>query len=154
MATSMNVRATGPIGTAARIAGGFAAIAIAIWGGLAWWEVALGLVGITLIFTFGHAALAWRFPGALRSVDQIGACLTAAIVTPLLFISYTSDATWLWLGASVLLAAVRGYAGCEVLAISNWLLRREDTVGCLIFTPIDVAEARALGNRTGNSAFE
>jgi hypothetical protein len=29
----------------------------------------------------------------------------------------------------MLLAAARGYAGCEVLAVSNWLLHRDDQVG-------------------------
>ncbi len=43
-------------------------------------------------------------------------------------------------GASMLLAAARGYAGCEVLAISNWLLRRDDQVGCVVFWPIDQLE--------------
>lgn len=41
----------------------------------------------------------------------------------------------------MLLAAVRGYAGCEVLAVSNWLLRRDDQVGCAPFGPIDAVEA-------------
>lgn len=36
--------------------------------------------------------------------------------------SVTSDAALLFYGASMLLAALRGYAGCEVLAVSNWLL--------------------------------
>jgi hypothetical protein len=40
----------------------------------------------------------------------------------------------------MLLAAARGYAGCEVLAISNWLLRRDDQVGCMRFAPIDHVE--------------
>jgi hypothetical protein len=42
----------------------------------------------------------------------------------------------------MLLAALRGYAGCEVLAISNWLLRRDDQVGCLVLSPIDELERR------------
>jgi hypothetical protein len=42
----------------------------------------------------------------------------------------------------MLLAAVRGDAGCEVLAVSNWLLRRDDQIGCLLFWPIDHAERR------------
>ena len=29
-------------------------------------------------------------------------------------------------GASMLLAAALGYAGCEVLAIQNWITRRDD----------------------------
>jgi hypothetical protein len=40
----------------------------------------------------------------------------------------------------MLLAAARGYAGCEVLAISNWLLDRDDQIGCLVFSPIDRLE--------------
>jgi hypothetical protein len=53
---------------------------------------------------------------------------------------FTSDAALLFYGSSMLLAALRGYAGCEVLAISNWLLRRDDQVGCVVFSPIDQLE--------------
>ena len=42
----------------------------------------------------------------------------------------------------MLLAAARGYAGCEVLAVCNWLLRRHDEVGCLLFAPVDDLERR------------
>src|SRR5207253_2959744 len=28
-----------------------------------------------------------------------------------------------------------GDAGCEVLAVSNWILHRDDQVGCLVFAP-------------------
>ncbi|MGH3863786.1 hypothetical protein [Actinokineospora sp.] len=56
----------------------------------------------------------------------------------------TSDATVIFYGASMLLAAARGYAGCEVLAVSNLLLRRDDQVGCVVFAPVDAIErARA-----------
>jgi hypothetical protein len=53
----------------------------------------------------------------------------------------TSDAALIFYGASMPLAAARGYAGCEVLAVSNWVLRRDDQVGCAVFTPIDGVEA-------------
>jgi hypothetical protein len=52
-------------------------------------------------------------------------------------LSFTSDATLIFYGASMLLAAARGYGGCEVLAVSNWVLRRDDQVGCLVFSPLD-----------------
>jgi len=42
----------------------------------------------------------------------------------------------------MLLAAVRGYAGCEVLATSNWLLNRDDQIGCLVLSPVDELERR------------
>jgi hypothetical protein len=38
------------------------------------------------------------------------------------------------------LAAVPGDAGCEVLAVCNWLQRRDDQVGCAVFWPIDQLE--------------
>jgi hypothetical protein len=141
-AKTRNARAIGPIGTCARAVVGLAAIALTLLDGLHWWEAPLGLVVIPLLVTLGQAWLVRRHPDALREVHQAGACATALIVAPFMIIPYTSDATWLWLGASMLLAAVRGYAGCEVIAISNWLLRRDDTVGCLLFTPIDQVEAR------------
>ena len=53
---------------------------------------------------------------------------------------FTSDAALIFYGASMLLAAMRGYPGCEVLAISNWILRRDDQVGCAVFFPVDVLE--------------
>jgi hypothetical protein len=31
------------------------------------------------------------------------------------------------------------------LAISNWVLRRDDQVGCVLFTPLDKLEAQRLG---------
>ena len=44
----------------------------------------------------------------------------------------------------MVLAALRGYAGCELLALSNWLLRRSDQIACAVFTPIDSVELRGL----------
>lgn len=51
-----------------------------------------------------------------------------------------SDAALVFYGTSMLLAALRGYAGCEVLAVSNRLLGRDDQVGCVVFSPIDHLE--------------
>jgi hypothetical protein len=60
--------------------------------------------------------------------------LTGWFVPPLWF---TSDATLIFVGGSLLFAALRGDAGCEFLALSNWLLRRSDQMACAVFTPID-----------------
>jgi hypothetical protein len=60
-------------------------------------------------------------------------------------ISVLSDAAMIFYGTTMLVAAGRGYAGCEVLAISNWVLRRDDQVGCLLFEPVDRAERRPAG---------
>ncbi|MFL6272831.1 MAG: hypothetical protein ACJ75A_22355 [Actinomycetes bacterium] len=45
------------------------------------------------------------------------------------------------------LAAARGYAGCEVLAVSNWLLRRDDQIGCAVFWPIERLERQRTARR-------
>lgn len=58
----------------------------------------------------------------------------------------------MWLGVSMLLAAWRGYAGCESLAVSNWILRRDDQVGCVVFWPLDTVEARMAGTGIVDSA--
>ena len=59
----------------------------------------------------------------------------------LFLISFTRDAAFLFYGSSLLLAVFRGYAGCEVVAISNLLLRRDDQVGCMVFSPMGRLEA-------------
>ena len=48
----------------------------------------------------------------------------------------------------MLLAALRGYSGCEVTAISNWILGRDDQVGCLVLSPVDDLERRLKGPST------
>jgi len=57
-------------------------------------------------------------------------------------IYFISTAAAVFYGASMMLAALRGKAGCEVTAISNWVLGRDDQVGCPVFTPIDSLEHR------------
>lgn len=62
--------------------------------------------------------------------------------------TFTSDAALLFYGASMLLAAACGYAGCEVLAVPNWLLRREDQVGYVLFAPVDAIERGRRDSRS------
>jgi hypothetical protein len=57
--------------------------------------------------------------------------------------AFTSDEALIFYGATLLLAAVRGDAGCEVLAVSNWVLRRDDQVGCVVFSLVNHWEGRA-----------
>jgi hypothetical protein len=62
-------------------------------------------------------------------------------------LSATSDAALIFYGASMLLAAARGYRDCEVLAVPYWRLRRDDQIGCPLFAPIDHAERSAPPRR-------
>lgn len=57
-------------------------------------------------------------------------------------LAFTGDATLYFYGGSMLLAAWRGFDGCEVQAVSNWLMGRDDHVGCAVFAPVDYLERR------------
>ena len=144
-------RAIGTFGTLGRIILGVCLITVALWGpswwgnGVQWHEAALGLIA------FPAAMLALQLVRLQYTTEQLQAtnglsfCLNIAIGVALFSISFTRDAAALFIGASLLLAAARGYAGCEVMAISNWLLRRDDQVGCVVFSPIDAVEGKLTG---------
>ncbi len=52
----------------------------------------------------------------------------------------------LFAGSAMLLAAARSYGGCEILAVSNWLRRRDDQFACPYFLPFDLIDQyRATG---------
>jgi len=120
-----------------------------------WYKPVLRLLIFPAILMLGQW-LRLRYTSApLRATGLVGflvnmAILLALYLTPWYFppLAFTSDATLYFYGASMLLAAVRGYGGCEVLAVSNWLLRRDDQVGCLVFSPLDALEARLRGTAT------
>ena len=103
-------------------------------------------------FQFGMllAQALWsRFSSApLRATGPVGHAVNAAIIAGIFLIPFppdVRDAFALFYVASMAVAAWRGYAGCEVLAIPNWLLRRDDQVGCVVFAPLDELEARLAG---------
>jgi len=148
-----NGRDIGPIGTTARMVLGFwlsgsvvraqfaTRFAPATHAPAAW---ALGLFG------FPALALAWhwwrirRNPVPFRDTSPLSFALSIALPLVLYFtwwyaptFSVTSDAVLLFVGGSMVLAALRGSAGCE-------LLRRSDQIACAVFTPIDSLEQRGL----------
>jgi len=152
-------RQIGSIGTAARVvlgllllADGLVASQVSVSHGVVRTgfkplSVAVGLVAFPVVL------LAWQWPRSRRSSSRLQATgpvgtainiivflalvLTPRYVPPLAF---TSAAALVFYGASMLLAALRGYSGCEVLAVSNWILGRDDQIGCLVLNPIDAAE--------------
>ncbi len=147
-------RAIGVIGTIARVCVGLAFIYLAVTDfGVPEWELAwqgpvLGLVvfpAALLLFQ----AVRLRFTNeTLNATGGLGFCLNLAAGAVLFIIDFTREAALLFYGASLLLAAARGYAGCEILAITNWVLRRDDQVGCVVFSPVDAVEARVTGGKT------
>ena len=83
-----------------------------------------------------------------RPASYAAGVAALAIAVGLTFVTPADEpAVWLWIGMSLVLAAARGDAGCEVLAVANLLTGRRERVGCIVFTPIDAAEARRLAAR-------
>jgi len=138
-------RAIGPIGTAARIGlalfVAFASYQVWSAGELQWHTPVLGLIVFPAITML--VAMTWQrarhtpIPGN----GPWGTVINHAIIFGLVAVPYTSLAAGLFYGASALLAVVRDYKGCEVVAISNTLLRRDDEVACCLFTPADALDS-------------
>lgn len=144
-------RTIGPWGTAARTvaAAGSLAWALAVphehppghlpGTGVLWWNVLLGLLIVPGVAT---VALRLRGRGAAPLLAGHGAqCL--AVIAFFAVAQVLPVAMLVALGASLVVQVLRGDDGCEFLAIPNWLLRRNDRLFCLLFTPIDAFEARA-----------
>lgn len=162
------MRAIGPWGTTARLAvGGYLAGSVlvgSIAGDAGFRPAAwlLGLLGFPALLVTWQSWQARRHPQRLVALAGPVGHLSTTVVFFVLYatswyapsIDVVSDAALLFFGTSMLLAALRGYAGCEVLAITNWLLRRDDQLGCLIFNPVDRLERSrpsraAYGRRNG-----
>lgn len=149
-------RRIGPIGTTARAVGGVLIIALSALYGIGWWDVAGGLVALPLVaiavtVLARHVVppdTATRAP-RLMSVAVLGPVL--GLATLLTFVSPVDrPAIFVFLGASTLLAAARGEAGCEVLAFPNLLLGSRSAVWCPLYAPFDAAErADSIGPDRG-----
>jgi len=155
-------REIGPIGTASRVVGGLIAIAVPITlSGIRWWDVAAALVALPLItmalsalVTAGYERYAPDSLARRHSICSGPACvLVAGVLAVAIALSIATPvnevAIWSFFGVSMLVAALRGYAGCEVLAIPNAITGRRDHIGCVLYTPIDAAEARSKRSRPG-----
>ncbi len=110
---------------------------------------------VLALVVFPGAVLAWQARRARTGAPRLVATGPVAHVAnlgvflalylggePVPALEPASDAALIFYAGSMLLAAVRGYPGCEVLAVSNWLLGRDDQVGCAVFFPVDVLEHR------------
>jgi len=150
-------RAIGPIGTGARIILGFILFGSVFYGQiikgpfrpLPW---VIGLLLFPALFLSWQYLRARRNPARLEATGPVASVLNVVIFFAFYFtfvyapsIDFMSDAVLIFYGLSMLLIALRGSGGCEALAISNWLLKRDDELGCLVFSPIDAAERKLTG---------
>jgi hypothetical protein len=110
--------------------------------------LAVGLVVYPLIFLVALWIRSLRDPNPLLATGPRETALNLVLIvvltstqaiTPISFIGF---GVFVFYGATMLLAAALGYAGCEVSAVSNWLLRRQDQIGCPVLTPLDALDRR------------
>ncbi len=158
-------RQIGGIGTAARVLLGLAFLLLGVTGGrisvmhgqvgigFEPISVAVGLVGFPAVVVVWQWLRARVAPTRLQATGPRSTALNMLVLVALLLtpwyappLSFTSVAALVFYGASMLLAALRGYSGCEVTAISNWMLGRDDQVGCLVLGPVDELERRVKGS--------
>jgi hypothetical protein len=138
-------RSIGPWGTAARVVVGTAMLVGAVILGVGALDAVVGLVVFPLVVV-ALVAIRGRYATSVRLTGNVSQCITCAVgVAAFLLVPV---AALLFFGSSMLVAAARGYGGCELFAISNLLRRRDDQIACPVFHPIDVAERRAIARNS------
>jgi hypothetical protein len=139
------LRRIGPVGTGTRLVAGAALIYSALYAGtswrLTWYDAALGIVVLPGFMIALGLGARMRHLGPLDFTSTLGVMLNCAAIVALVSNRYTAVGTELFYGATLVLAAWRAQPGCEATVISNAILKRDDQIGCPIFTPIDRAEA-------------
>ena len=140
----------GVVGVAARLAVGLLLVGLALWDEPGWRGFALGLIVMPGVVVATGFVLKRRGSQPFRATGPVGHALNLAVIVPLLVVPATGEAAKLFYGASMLVAAACRNGGCEMTAISNALLQRDDQVGCALFAPVDFAEA-ARGRPTDPS---
>jgi hypothetical protein len=146
-------RRIGPIGTTTRLIAATALLYLALFDGtswaLRWYDAVLGLVLLPGLILALALVARHRGTDAIRFTGAAGTMLNCAVIVALLANPYTAGGAELFYGLTLIAAAWRAQPGCEATVISNWILRRDDQIGCPTFSPIDHAEARR-DSRTKN----
>lgn len=147
-------RRIGPAGTAVRIAAGLALLYLAGADGLSWdvhwYEPVIGLAVLPAIMLAVGLVARHNTTGPLRLTGPMWTCLNCAVIVALVVNPYTAGGALLFYGTTMLVAAWRGQAGCEITVIPNAVLRRDDQIGCPTLSLVDEAEARL--RRTDSAA--
>lgn len=140
----VTTRDLGPWGTGARTVVGAAMIGGAIVSGIGAPDILVGLVAFPLAVT-AAVVVRGREARPVRLMGLEGHCLNCALIVAAFVL--LPAAALLFYGTSMLVAAARGYDGCELFAVSNWIWHRDDQIACPLFHPIDRAEHRADARR-------
>jgi len=101
------------------------------------WALALLLIYLLLHFFI------FRFAPKFNSI--IGAILAFGPLLAVFFIGYGGPAATgalTYLAAALLIAAIRGDGGCEVMSVPALFTGKHTHLACLLFSPIDWCESR------------
>ena len=147
-------RRIGPAGTLVRVVVGSLMVVAAVASGAGIAEWALGALVMPVVVIVWQKTRAITDPKPIRMAGPVAHVVTAIIFLVLVATPYyapalsvTSGAALIFFGGSMLIAAIRGYKGCEILALSNWVLGRDDQIGCVLYSPIDRLEANLKPDR-------
>jgi hypothetical protein len=150
-------RRIGPLGTTLRVVVGLGLLYIGVGieafsSGIEPHDLLIGLVALPAIaLALGLAASRYSAE-PIRFDGPAGIVINCAVIVALAANPYTGGGAALFYGATLLAAAWRGQPGCEATVLPNWILRRDDQIGCPTFTPIDEAEARLRSKRATAAA--
>jgi hypothetical protein len=148
--TWRNRRTIGPWGTAVRAVAGLAAIVAGVamphehplldLPGASSNVVGLlvGLVGMPVALTLAIRARGRNAPRL--HLGHGAACLVTVLTIGVA--QFYPVVIWVGIGAPLMLLAAVGRNGCELLAVPNLILRRNDYLFCLPFSPIDAWDRR------------
>lgn len=107
-----------------------------------WYQILLGLIGIPfMVWVFQRVRLLFT-DQQLQATGFLGTLLNLLFLAILFNVHVLHNATFFYLGFSMLLAAIIGYAGCETMAVSNLVSGRRDEVGCVLFSAFDFIEGK------------
>ena len=140
-------RRIGRAGTISRVLVGLGLLYLALTHGgpswrLTWYDAVLGLIVLPAVMVVAGLAARRFADRAVHFTGPVGLAANCAVIVALLANRYTAGGAELFYGITLLVAAWRGQPGCEATVLSNLILRRDDQIGCPVFTPIDSLETR------------
>jgi hypothetical protein len=110
--------------------------------------------GLVVVYTVMHPRIGRRAAGAGPWLGSIAALIPLIAVYVLgagggvIFGAGEGQLGALtFLGASLIVAGLRGDSGCEGMALPSALVGRRSQVGCLVFSPLDRLERRWRAER-------
>jgi len=140
-------RQIGPVGTVARVLSGLGLLYVAGGASIVSWaiephEAVIGLIALPALM-IGLGLIVRRYAGGpIHFTGPLGVAVNLAVIVALVGNDFTGpEGATIFYGATLLIAAWLGRAGCEATVISNLALGRDDQIGCPTLTPIDAAEA-------------